>query len=308
MSQGRYRDLRRSIGQRLDAEAEWEQAWTGQWSLVNRSAIMGPALRVDERGLGLARLALDRYGIITPEIIARFESRWTWTGEEAGARPVRELWEGRKMPDGPSELNAPHETPWSWGELSEQLRRMELRGEVRRGYFVSGLSGVQYALPQALEALRDARTRLAGSDEVVVLSALDPANLYGGDLGVASAEAAEQPDGEEAEAERSESVPVAGLSSPALRFARVPSTHLVLWQGGPVLVGEDSGARLSAADVSDDVLREALRRYLNRPAAPRRVAIETWNGGPVIGSRGEALLRELGASRSPAGLDWWRAG
>ena len=308
MSQHRYRDLRRSIGQRLDAEAEWEQAWTGRWSLVNRSAVMGPALRADERGMGLARLALDRYGIITPEIIARFENRWAWTGEEASARPVRELWEGRKMPDGPSELYAPHETPWSWGELSEQLRRMELRGEVRRGYFVSGLSGVQYALPQALEALRDARAGLAGSDEVVVLSALDPANLYGGDLGLASVEAAERLDGEEAEAERGEPVPAANLSSTALRFARVPSTHVVLWQGGPALVGEDNGARLSAAEVSDDVLREALQRYLNRSAAPRRVAIETWNGGPVIGSRGEALLRELGASRSPAGLDWWRAG
>jgi len=307
-SQQRYRDLRRSIGQRLDAEAEWDQAWMGRWSLVNRAAVMGPALRGDERGLGLARLVLDRYGIVTPEIIARFESRWAWTGEETGARPVRELWEGRKMPDEPTELHAPQEVPWNWGELFEQLQRMELRGEVRRGYFVRGLSGVQFALPLALEALRGAPVGLAGNDEVVILSALDPANLYGGDLGAMSAESAARLDSEDAGAEQSELVPVADLSSAALRFARVPSTHVALWRGWPVLVGEDSGARLSAAEVSDDVLHEALRRYLNRPAAPRRVAIEMWNGGPIIGSRGETLLRELGASRSPTGLDWWRTG
>jgi len=221
---------------------------------------------------------------------------------------VRELWESRKVPAGPSELRAPHEAPWNWGELSEQLRRMELRGEVRRGYFVSGLSGVQYALPQALEALRDARAALATGDKVVVLSALDPANLYGGDLGTVSAGSAERLDGEEVAVEQGAALSGADSSSTVLRFARVPSTHVALWQGVPVLVGEDSGARLSAAEVSDDVLREALQRYLNRHAAPRRVAIETWNSGPVIGSRGEALLRELGASRSPAGLDWWLAG
>ena len=140
--------------------------------------------------LGLAQISLDRYGIITPEIIARFESRWTWAGEaaaseavaEAAATSVRASWEGHKRSGEVSVLGAPREAPWSWGELSEPLRRMEMRGEVRRGYFVNGLSGVQYALPQAVEALRAARDGLARSDEVVVLSALDPVNLYGGEL------------------------------------------------------------------------------------------------------------------------------
>ena len=72
-------------------------------------------------------------------------------------------------------------------------------------------------------------------------------------------------------------------------------------------MAEDNGTRLSAAEVNDDVLIEALNNYLNRPAAPRRSIINTWNDGSVTGSRGEALLRELGASRSPTGLDFWRS-
>ena len=74
-----------------------------------------------------------------------------------------------------------------------------------------------------------------------------------------------------------------------------------------MLVGEDNGSRLTAAGVSGEVLEEALRLYLNRPTAPRRTAIESWNGGPVSGSPGEPLLRELGATRSPTGLDFWRS-
>ncbi len=79
-----------------------------------------------------------------------------------------------------------------------------------------------------------------------------------------------------------------------------------MYRGAPALVGEDNGTRLSTAEVSVDVLKRALEAYLNRPGAPRRAEIKSWNDAPVIGSPGEALLRELGASRSPTGLDYWR--
>ena len=55
---------------------------------------------------------------------------------------------------------------------------MEFRGEVRRGYFVKGLSGAQFASPTALDMLR----AVAGEDEsskpLVILAASDPANIY----------------------------------------------------------------------------------------------------------------------------------
>jgi ATP-dependent Lhr-like helicase len=65
-----------------------------------------------------------------------------------------------------------------WRELVWALRRMEARGAIRGGRFVSGFSGEQYALPGAVEALRRTR-KLERSGEEVRLSAADPLNLVG---------------------------------------------------------------------------------------------------------------------------------
>ncbi|WP_446741667.1 DEAD/DEAH box helicase [Silvibacterium acidisoli] len=65
-----------------------------------------------------------------------------------------------------------------WRELLPLLRRLESRGVVRGGRFVSGLGGEQFALPEALESLRELRRR--GHDTVeVTYSAADPMNLIG---------------------------------------------------------------------------------------------------------------------------------
>lgn len=66
----------------------------------------------------------------------------------------------------------------AWHELVPVLRRMELRGEVRGGRFVSRVAGEQYAAEAAIEQLRKIRDE-PGGDEWVVLSATDPANLVG---------------------------------------------------------------------------------------------------------------------------------
>src|SRR5262249_47510495 len=72
--------------------------------------------------------------------------------------------------------------PWGppLAELAPWLARAELRSELRRGYFVEGLSGIQYATDEAAEAL----ARLSGTPTTatndVLLAAGDPANLYGG--------------------------------------------------------------------------------------------------------------------------------
>jgi ATP-dependent Lhr-like helicase len=65
-----------------------------------------------------------------------------------------------------------------WRELLNALRRLEDRGEVRGGRFVSGFIGEQFALPMAVESLRATRdSRPAG--EIVTISAADPLNLVG---------------------------------------------------------------------------------------------------------------------------------
>lgn len=65
-----------------------------------------------------------------------------------------------------------------WRDILKALRRMEARGIVRGGRFVSGFVGEQYALPQAVAALRATR-RKTRTGEQVYISAVDPCNLVG---------------------------------------------------------------------------------------------------------------------------------
>jgi ATP-dependent Lhr-like helicase len=65
-----------------------------------------------------------------------------------------------------------------WRELARVYRRLEARGEIRGGRFVSGMSGEQFALPRAVERLREVR-RSRPDDKVVVVGTADPLNLAG---------------------------------------------------------------------------------------------------------------------------------
>ena len=65
-----------------------------------------------------------------------------------------------------------------WRDLVRVLRRLEARGDVRGGRFVAGISGEQFALPDAVGALRDAR-RATPEGTLVCVSAADPLNLVG---------------------------------------------------------------------------------------------------------------------------------
>ena len=65
-----------------------------------------------------------------------------------------------------------------WREVLWALRRMEARGTIRGGRFVNGFSGEQYAVPEAVDALRSVR-KLQRSGETIRISAADPLNLVG---------------------------------------------------------------------------------------------------------------------------------
>jgi len=69
----------------------------------------------------------------------------------------------------------------SWRDLLVQYRRMELQGEIRGGRFVSGFTGEQFALPEAVESLRAVRKRneSGAASHDIKLSASDPLNLAG---------------------------------------------------------------------------------------------------------------------------------
>jgi ATP-dependent Lhr-like helicase len=65
-----------------------------------------------------------------------------------------------------------------WRDLLRVYRRLEARGEIRGGRFVSGMAGEQFALPEAVAQLRAVR-RAAPAGELVSISAADPLNLTG---------------------------------------------------------------------------------------------------------------------------------
>jgi ATP-dependent Lhr-like helicase len=65
-----------------------------------------------------------------------------------------------------------------WREVLWALRRMEARGTIRGGRFVNGFSGEQYAVPEAVDALRAVRKQ-ERTGETVTLSTADPLNLVG---------------------------------------------------------------------------------------------------------------------------------
>jgi ATP-dependent Lhr-like helicase len=67
--------------------------------------------------------------------------------------------------------------PITWLALTRIYRRMELRGEVRGGRFVGGFSGEQFALPQAVELLRNLRKQ--GPHAPIALASTDPLNFQG---------------------------------------------------------------------------------------------------------------------------------
>ena len=116
--------------------------WTGRWSLVRRRSTMGPDLPEEEQAERVARQWLTRYGIVSRD------------------------WWRRERP------------PVSWRSIYRELKRLEFRGEVRRGYFVKGLGGAQFALPDAVEWLRAVASEDSTQTGFVVMAASDPANVY----------------------------------------------------------------------------------------------------------------------------------
>ena len=70
----------------------------------------------------------------------------------------------------------PNAAPWR--ELARVYRRLEARGEIRGGRFVTGMSGELFALPEAVEQLREIR-RTPADGRLIVISACDPLNLVG---------------------------------------------------------------------------------------------------------------------------------
>ena len=140
----------------------------GRWSLLRPPAVVAPAILdrtiSDSQGAGM-----DRQGPgLSP--IASGPQR-----ESAAQFAARQLL--RRYGLLQRRLLERERIPIPWRDVVRACRHLELRGEVRGGHFVAGLSGEQYALPEAVELLRSIRNRQAGSP--LWVSASDPLNLHG---------------------------------------------------------------------------------------------------------------------------------
>jgi ATP-dependent helicase Lhr and Lhr-like helicase len=211
----------------------------GRWSLTAPlfAGAPGPGARLRAQ----AELMLERYGIVTRETV---------------------LAEG--IPGGFSTL---------YGELGN----LELLGTARRGYFVEGLGGAQFALPGAVERLRS----LPEADgSYLVLAATDPANPYGASLPWPKLEGGRRP-------------------------GRTPGAHLLLRDGEPLVFVERGGrGLLRLEEIEGEELEEAMRALADAVSEGHlpKLAIEKLDGEPVIGSGHEEALIGAGFSRGPRKL------
>ncbi len=231
---------------RPDREGGEPTNWPGRWSLVRANRVLGPDVDESVWAEMIARQWLERYGVVSREM---------WRRE----RPMI-----------------------AWRAIYRELKRLEFRGEVRRGYFVRGLSGAQFAMPEAVESLRAA----PAPDDAppIVMSVADPANVY------------------------TLPMPQDPARDPFVK-PRSRGALLVTIAGLVVMMVERRGASvIIRAETSEAVVAraaEALVAHLGEQTA-RDIIIETIDGQPASGSKYLDAFRAAEFKRGTTGLRYYR--
>ncbi len=227
----------------------------GRWSLTEpllRGVENDPSVR--RRALG--ELLLERYGIVTREQV---------------------LAEG---------------LPGGFSSIYPELSQLETLGVARRGYFLEGLGGAQFALPGAVERLR-ARRASDGSGPAgaapLVLAAVDPAQPYG-----AALPWPKRPGDDDK-----------SRSGSGRRPSRVAGAYVVLLDGDPIVYLERGGRALQTLVASGDArIEPALSALVDhvRSGAIKRVGLEKVDGEPAMTSPLGPALLALGFQEGPRRL------
>ena len=205
-----------AAARRKHRQPVYEMASAGRWSIIHRENGNGPStsrgnqMPIDhEKAEEIAWTLLKRYGVVFKRLLER---------------------EGMTLP---------------WRILLRIYHRLEARGEIRGGRFVGGISGEQFALPEAVGMLRAIR-REGAQDSLISISAADPLNL-------------------------------AGIIMPGNRITAHTSNRILYHDGAPIAALESGETRflveLSRAmewKAKSALMRKAtrpeLRSYLQRPA------------------------------------------
>jgi ATP-dependent Lhr-like helicase len=165
--------------------------------------------------------------------------------------------------------------PGGFSTLYPELSNLEVLGSARRGYFIEGLGGAQFALAGAVERLR---SQPDDDEETLILATTDPANPWGATL----------------------PWPKTGNRR---RPSRTPGSYLLMKAGEPVLYVEKGGKGILRLDSS--LGGTELVAFLGRLASAATegqvgpLRIERFDGEPLIGSEFEPQLLAAGFSRQP---------
>jgi len=222
--------------------------WNGRWSVIHTRSVLGEKVSLEERVTHQAQQLLLRYGVVAREIAKREENLLPW--------PL----------------------------LALEFQKMELRGEIRRGYFVEGLSGMQFALPAVIGMLKSMSNEQSSmiNELPLVVNACDPANPYGVGIEIKS-----------------------NKFSDGFRIARQPLNYIVFDGGAPMLWIENLGARIyTLAEASPETIRAGLVQFVShiRSSHPseNEIIVEYCDGiRPSESSLAESL-RTIGFYRDRA--------
>jgi len=183
-------------------------------------------------------------------------------------------------------------SPFAWEVHLAALVRMEELGLVTRGLFIRDIQALQFAEREIAERLGETfftGDPANGEDELVALSAVDPANPYG--LTV------EWPNGK--------------VNAATAGFARKPGNYMLLRGGRFLLWAANNGRKLTPVDASaSDLQKQAeyirfTARCLIREQGQRKVKIESWNGQPIARTELAEHLARLGAERDGQAFVLW---
>ncbi len=266
-------DLVRDTG--LEAEtllpSLWDLVWAGEvtndaWQPL-RAERRNATPRPDRRARRFSRQRADA--------ITATQGRWSTTDGlfrgESDPRALAELLlerQGIVTRDGVRAEGI----PGGYAPVYRELRRLEILGTCRRGYFVEGLGGAQFALPGAVERLRER----PAEETALVLAAADPAQPYG-----------------------------AALPWPkraGARAARVAGAYVVLLSGEPALFVDRGGRSLvPLREPEEEWLRTALAALVENMPRMRlkRLAVERFDGVAVAETEIMPLLTEAGFVAGP---------
>ncbi|HEY4187636.1 MAG TPA: hypothetical protein VGP07_21340, partial [Polyangia bacterium] len=213
----------------------------GRWSTV--ASLLRPPAVATEAAHARASSLLERYGVVSREAIVA---------------------EG---------------LPGGFAALSPVFRALEDAGKIRRGHFVEGLTGAQFAHAGAVDRLRAVRE---GDDQVTVLAAVDPANPYGA---LIPWPAPRDGDGD-------------GANPPR----RAAGARVVLVHGAPALYVERGGRRLRVFSDDAKSLQQAVEALRHAVGRRRPLRVESVNGQPALKSELVGALRAAGFRMEPNAL------